>query len=160
MVMKAFLLALAVAGFCAAGTRRHAPAAEDLQRDSATASLQAFQSGRFRSLQGEGKLVLLQFNSAGSEICSVQEKSLERLAQTADKTTPVFLQVDSDAEEALRTQYKATPSTLLLFRGAQLIGRVAGVHTEEDIRRFLRETLSELRGKPKLRAKRPHRPKR
>ncbi|HBL17643.1 MAG: hypothetical protein A2X36_14665 [Elusimicrobia bacterium GWA2_69_24] len=158
--MKAFLLALAVVGLCWAGPRRQAPADEDIPRDSATGSLQNFQSARFRSLQAEGRLVLLQFTSAGSEICSVQEKSLERLAQSGDKTTPVFFQVDSDAEESLRTQYKATPSTLLLFRGSQLIGRVAGVHTEEDIRRFLRDTLSALRGQPKLRAKRPHRPKR
>ncbi|MFH1723628.1 MAG: thioredoxin family protein [Elusimicrobiota bacterium] len=154
--MRALLLALVVAGIGAAAAF---PAASQDRR--AVGYLAMYKPGRFRQLQRQGRMVVLQFHSDSCELCVRQEESLERLARETGGIKAVFLQVDFDAEGDLRERYRVSaPMTLLLFRGESLLARETGLSTEDEIRTFVREEVQRSRGRPKPRPKRLFLPKR
>jgi len=51
-------------------------------------------------------------------------------------------------------------STLIVFRGKNVIGRSAGLFTEDEIRQFIEGARFRSRARPKPKPKRTYRPKR
>ena len=125
------------------------------------ALLPVYKVERMRELQAAGRVVVIQFTSQTCALCRQQEETLERLGKDADKTVPVFLQADYDGESALRQLWRVgAPSSLVVFRGNDLLDRSTGLVSEDDIRAFVRDAVARSRGRPKARTPRTTRPKR
>jgi len=127
----------------------------------AAGHLEPYNAGVFAAQQTKGAIILLQFNSSGCNVCPGQQATLERLAQEPAEPSVQFYQANFDREEELRKLYQVNAmSTLLVFRGRNLIGRCAGLFTEDDVRSFLQKTLLHDRGRLKARPKTIFGPKR
>lgn len=127
----------------------------------AGALLPSYKPERMRDLQAQGRVILLQFTSQTCALCRQQEEALERLAKDSSKAAPVILQVDYDSEEGLRQLWRiSAPSTIVIFRGMDLLDRKTGLVSEEDVRAFLRDSVARSRGRPRPRTPAVVRPKR
>ena len=125
------------------------------------ALLPSYKADRLRELQGQGRVVVIQFTSQTCALCRQQEEVLERLGKESDKSAPFYLQADYDLEEGLRQLWRVgAPSTLVVFRGADLLDRSTGLLSEEDVRAFVRDAVARSRGRPRARSPRTARPKR
>jgi hypothetical protein len=128
---------------------------------AAAAGLKPFDVARFETLQAQGRTILLQFNAQACAVCPQQVETLRRISEEPGELTPVVLQVAfSPTDDFCQQRGVSAPSTLLMFRGKRLIGRAAGLVTEEDVRAFIQESRLRYRGKPPARSKRTIRPKR
>lgn len=126
-----------------------------------SALLPAYKAERLRELQGQGRVVVIQFTSQTCALCRQQEEILDRLGKETDKSAPIYLQADYDLEEGLRQLWRVSaPSTLVVFRGADLLDRSTGLLSEDDVRAFVRDTVARSRGRPSARVPRTVRPKR
>ena len=120
----------------------------------AAGRLEPYNAGVFAAQQTKGAVIVLQFSSSGCNVCPGQQQSLERLAEEPSAPSIQFYQANYDREEELRKLYQVNAmSTLLVFRGRYLIGRCAGLFTEDEIRSFLQKTLLQERGRPRTRPK-------
>lgn len=127
----------------------------------AAALLPSYKPERMRELQAQGRVIILQFTSQTCALCRQQEETLERLAKDSSKAAPIFLQVDYDSEEGLRQLWRVSaPSTLVVFRGMDLLDRKTGLVSEEDVRTFVRDSVARSRGRPHARTPAVVRPKR
>lgn len=125
------------------------------------ALLPSYKAERLRELQGQGRVIVVQFNSQTCALCRQQEEVLDRLGKEADRGGAIFLQADYDMEEGLRQLWRVSaPSTLVVFRGADLLDRSTGLLSEDDIRAFVRDAVARSRGRPRPRTPRTVRPKR
>ncbi len=123
--------------------------------------IEAYEAGRFTSLQLRERTVLLHFYSIGCPPCDEQVKALKALTTEPGSLFPVVLQVDYRTQEDLKSRYRVSaPSTFLLFKGARLIGRTVGTLDVKGIRAFVRDTRIKARGRPDSRPKRTYLPKR
>lgn len=127
----------------------------------AAALLPSYKPERMRELQAQGRVIILQFTSQTCALCRQQEETLERLGKDSSKAAPIFLQVDYDSEEGLRQLWRVSaPSTLVIFRGMDLLDRKTGLVSEDDVRAFVRDSVARSRGRPHARTPAVVRPKR
>ena len=132
-----------------------------LGASSAQALLPAYKPERLRDLQAQGRTIVVYFTSQTCALCRQQEEVLERLGKDADRSSPVFFQADFDAEEGLRQLWRVSaPSTLVVFRGADLLDRSTGLVSDDDVRTFVRDAVARSRGRPRARTPRTVRSKR
>lgn len=128
---------------------------------AAAGRLERYNPGTFSAQQQKGSYILLQFNSDACTVCPRQETSLQRLAAEPAQPAVHYFKATFEQEEELKKLYGVSAmSTLLVFRGRYLIGRAAGLYTEDEIRAFLHKSMLQDRGKPKGRPKRKFGPKR
>jgi len=128
---------------------------------AAAGRLERYTPAAFSSQQQKDAYILLQFNSDSCTVCPRQEISLQRLASESSQPAVRYFKATFEVEDELKKLYGVSAmSTLLVFRGRYLIGRSAGLYTEDEIRAFLHKSMLEDRGKPKGRPKRKYGPKR
>lgn len=140
--MKGAAALLALAGLAAVQTR-------------AAGRLEPYGMAAFSAQQQKNGYIVLQFHSSACNVCPRQETTIERLSKEPSQPPVQFYQAIFEREEELRKLYQVSAmSTLLVFRGRFLIGRSAGLYTEDEIRTFLMKTMAEDRGRPKVRPKR------
>ncbi|MFA5140981.1 MAG: thioredoxin family protein [Elusimicrobiota bacterium] len=120
-----------------------------------------FNAARFAALQAEDRTAVLYFFSANCGVCPQQEEALKRIAAEPGPLTPTVFQITFvPADEVCRRYEVTAPSTLIIFRGKSVIGRSAGLFTEDEIRQFIEGARFRSRARPKPRPKRTYRPKR
>ncbi|MFA6030191.1 MAG: thioredoxin family protein [Elusimicrobiota bacterium] len=127
----------------------------------ATGVLGTYSSALFSSQQGKDGYTVIQFHSEDCSVCPRQETMLDRLARDPAWQNVLFLQARYEKEEELRRTYGVDAlSTLLFFRGKRLIGRSAGLYTDEELRSFFLRSQRQDRGRPKSRPERRFLPRR
>jgi thiol-disulfide isomerase/thioredoxin len=122
--------------------------------------MQLFTYDRLAALQAEGRTVLVQFDAPACGVCQAQSQALQVLAGEP-LPAPAVLRAAFAGEESFRKRYGVTaPSTLLLFKGGELLGRAAGLTSGREIRHFVREHRMRYRFRPGSSVRRPFIPKR
>jgi thiol-disulfide isomerase/thioredoxin len=123
--------------------------------------LTPFNASRFAALQAEDRTTVLYFFSASCGVCPQQQETLKRVASEPGPLTPTVFEVAFSPSDEVCRRYEVTAaSTLIVFRGKNVIGRSAGLFTEDEIRQFIEGARFRSRARPKPKPKRTYRPKR
>lgn len=103
--------------------------------------LKPYDAQALAQAQAAGKPVAVHFHADWCGTCKQQEKSLKQLSTESGLDLTVLI-ADYDKEKELRKAMKVrTQSTLVVFRGAEEKGRVAGETTPEALRGALKTAL-------------------
>lgn len=89
---------------------------------AATSQSEPFSEGRFRGLQEQGALVLVDVSADWCPTCAKQAKVVARYREARPDVPLHVLRVDFDAQKEWVTHFKAPrQSTLILYRGDERV---------------------------------------
>jgi len=97
--------------------------------------LKPFSQAELATIQQQGKPVVVHFHADWCSTCVAQSKTLDTLRSDPQLTTLTVLIADYDKEKDLRKSMKVrSQSVMVIFKGPQEVGRLAGQTRAEDIK--------------------------
>ncbi len=96
---------------------------------------QAFNQDAFDLAKSQGKTVVLDFHANWCSTCKKQKPILESLVKEPELNSVVAFTVDYDNSTELKKSLKVQKqSTLIVFKGANEVGRQMGVTNKDEIK--------------------------
>lgn len=110
----------------------------------AKAAMEApFTQDAFATAQKAGKPILVDITASWCPTCAAQKPILNKLAADPAFKEMVILRVDFDSQkDVVRTLNARSQSTLIVYRGANEVGRSVGDTNEASIAALLRKGLN------------------
>lgn len=104
--------------------------------------LKPFSTAALNTIQQQGKPVAVHFHADWCSTCVGQAKSLDTLKSDPQLQGMTVLVADYDKERDLRQSMKVrSQSVMVVFKGAQEVGRLAGKTRADDIKGALIKAL-------------------
>jgi thioredoxin 1 len=104
--------------------------------------IKPYNEAAFSEAKAAGKTVLLDFHADWCPVCRKQGPLLGSLVQEDKLKDIAAFKVNYDDETALKKQLKVTSqSTLIVFKGEQLVSRAVGVTDKDKIRALIEKGL-------------------
>ncbi|MCE9633815.1 MAG: thioredoxin family protein [Methylophilales bacterium] len=101
-----------------------------------------FDQATFNQTQKDGKPVLVMIHADWCPTCRAQAGIVEKLAQSDEFKNIVMLRVDFDNQvDVVKSFHANRQSTLIVFKGAQEVGRSLGDTRESGIAALLKKAL-------------------
>ncbi len=98
--------------------------------------------GKFESIIGESRPVIVDFHAVWCSPCKMQSPILKELAiELADKIRVIKIDVDQNSEIAGKYNIQSVP-TLIIFKNGKIVWRQSGVVSKSQLNNVLTQYLS------------------
>lgn len=102
-----------------------------------------YSDAAFAEAQAAGQTILVDVYASWCPVCKVQGPILDELREEAALESVVFMKVDYDVEKAFLQDHRIPrQSTILIFAGAEEVGRSIAESDRERLRSFVLSTAA------------------